>query len=246
MRTRQVKQGYRETSLTTLDKVIQSKDRSDTPVTFGWNQSWFAIRSEDTQKIAEKLFLEGSMPCNWMFGLRRATYYHNTLVGEVGKGSPLFVTPPLHGWSFVVDTGCWEGETQRKIIMELGKTFPEVQAFDNISEMNAVGFMRVQKGKLVRAFIAIDGIVCMDEGEQTEEETMLHFISGKQLRSISQGLDYKKRYNEAAKKFTFPNAESIYALAGAWSLDPSNIQGMGSGSGLGMIGVARADNFGIF
>ena len=223
------------------------KDRPDTPVGFGKNHCWLAIRSEDTQKIAQKLSLKRVVPCSWTFGIE-SWRDHDVLLGRIDHDQErfTFVTPPVNGWSFVDMGGDFDGARLKPILMELGKVFPDVQAFGNTPSVGYVMFMRVQKGKPMRAFEHSwgEGTTYIDEGRQTQAERALKFLSGQQIASLHQaGDDYDDRYDELAKDFTFPDDCSIYDLAGAWSLDPSKLEEMGCAPNLGIIGITRKEDW---
>ncbi len=70
----------------------------DSPVNFGYKCMWYAVKTVDKQKLAEKLGLNNVSDCNWHTGIERAY-----------KGS-VFITPAIDGWTLACGLGLAEAD----------------------------------------------------------------------------------------------------------------------------------------
>ena len=100
----------------------------DAPHSFGRRMAWLAIRSRDTEAVAEALGLGDWVPCNWSSGI--GTVYDN----ELGNDR-IFVAPPVNGWTFVIGLalpypmGRAFTDKCTPLLMQLGREFvPQAEA----------------------------------------------------------------------------------------------------------------------
>jgi hypothetical protein len=183
----------------------------DSPVPFGYKCAWLAIKTEDSQAVAQALGLQNGRKCGWREGIAAA---YN---GEV------FVTPPVKGWVLAVSFALPEISEKTRpdqlspLVKTLGKNFVEVQYFGTHRVVEYHGWLRATKGEIVRryAYLGERGETLCDEGERTEEETKLGLI-----------------YNESK----FPDEQHVMKLAGAWSIDPTSLDELKLEKSVGYLG----------
>lgn len=174
---------------------------TDTPVPFGYNMGWFAVRSEDTDAVVTALKLSRLRKVGWGDGIE-AIY-------EEEAENVLFVGPPVNGWTLVV--GRWtmgsgdEGSVRsiERLVTALSSRFGEAQAFATYRVIEYHHWMLAQRGSLVRSFAYLgeSGEVLASVGEPTPAERRLTWSSLPQ--------------NE-----WMPDEEDVFKVAGQWSIDP--------------------------
>jgi len=193
----------------------------DEPQGFGPRLVWLAFRARP-ELVVRALEIRDVAPATWAQGL-----------AEAYKGK-VFVTPPLGGTS--VDAG-WvlaastrfpdPGDKNHKdeatpALERLSRALGEVQYFTTYDVLDLQAWARFDKGAAVRklAFIGADGTVVWDDGEPTPQERALGLLfTGERL-----------------KHEPHPTAENVFAVAGAWSVDPSTLQTRHLPPSLGTLG----------
>lgn len=195
----------------TSDKEIAAME-PDSPVPFGYKCAWLTIQTEDAEAVVTALGLTDVQKCNWQNGI------------EAAYRGDVFISPATKGWVFVVSFSLPDiPEKNREdhlapLISVLSKRFPDVQYFGTHRVVEYHGWIRAKKGSIVRryAYLGDRGETLCDEGGRTEEETRLGLV-----------------YNESK----LPQEQDVMKLAGAWSLDPTILDQLKLGKGIGHLGL---------
>ena len=177
----------------------------DAPVGFSYKTNWFAIKTDDTEAVLKLLSPVNPKAANWISGIKAA--YDPTYFDE--KQYPIFITPPLDGWTFVVGSNLpypyktTEADVAAQkvndnfffILNQLSSKFSEVQFFGSYRVVGFEAWVKTTNGELVRAFSFADGTVYANMGAQTKEEKQLKFID---LSGLSPSEAESKIFNQAA------------------------------------------------
>ena len=215
------------------DRVLFEKS-PDHPSSFGYRMAWLAVRSRDTQAVAEELGLVVSEPCNWQSGI--GTVYDDHLGND-----HVFVSPPINGWTFVVGlslpfpAGGTFTDKAMPMLRRLGDRFVEVQYFFAYPPIDCFAWARMLDGRLVRAFAITDAGIMWNRGRITREERRL----GLKLFDFR---GVRGRKGDAGGEIVFyPTEKHVLSLAKRWSLDPSSLESVESPApALGLIALAPA------
>jgi hypothetical protein len=189
----------------------------DAPQGFGPRLVWFAVRSGNPEAVARALSLHDVAPSTWADGLKGA------------YGGRVFVTPPIDGWVLAASTRFPDPGDKKHpdnatpALVSLSRTLGEVQYFATYEVFDLQAWARYVNGAPVRkvAYLGADSLALWAEGEPTPEERKL-------------GLVFTK---ENMAKDPSPSTDNVFAVAGAWSVDPTKLQTRGLPPSLGMIGT---------
>ncbi len=205
----------------------------DSPIAFGHETCWLAIRTDHTVGVVESLKLAGPRLANWKQGLRALSDPQTT-------DTQVFVTPPIHGWTFVVGLALPQPmgpafeDKVRPLLARLVRRFPDVQYFLNYPTFDYFSWQRCRDGKFVRMFAATDEGVVVNKGVPTAEERALG-LKLFELRGV------RDRHGDAGGELLLhPTEEHVLTLARAWSLDPTRFSDAMIADGLGYVGTAPA------
>ena len=203
----------------------------DEPRPFGYKMAWLAIRTEDTQALADLLGLESRRAANWNSGI--GTVYDDTL-----GASYVYLTPPVSGWSFVVGlplphpVGPAFVDKLTPLMLSLGQRFPDVQYFFTFPLIDFFAWARVRDGELVRAFAVNDEGVAWNKGRITPEERVLG-LRLFELRGV------RERQGDAGGEIIlYPTVDQVLRIARCWSLDPTQVESADTGDGCGVLAPA--------
>ncbi|MBD3917212.1 hypothetical protein H8B09_00480 [Paenibacillus sp. PR3] len=197
---------------------LQFDSTPDQPQAFGYKTQWFAVKSTDTDSVVQALGFKDVHAANWSTGM----------AGAFGSdGDYYFVTPPVQGWTFIVNTGMpalgekHEEDVRQaapiKTIISLSQTFGEAYYYGSHRIVSYYAWAKAMNGELVRAYgyLGESGEILADVGALTEEESQLHMQFGDPVT------------DEDAK---WPNEEDVIAIAAAWTVNPLTQQaGLGTG-----------------
>lgn len=192
----------------TMFHQLAPKVKPDSPIPFGYKSSWLAIRTDSPDGVTTAMQLRGVLESNWRLGL------------EDAYGGGVFVTPNCKGWVLVVSSNLPElSPTKRDdrltpLIKRLCKKFDDVQYFGTHRVVQYSGWLRAKDGKIVRryGYVGDKGFTICDEGSPTVEE---------------------KKLRLAFDETTHPTEDDVMKLAGAWSIDPTKLDRLKLGKGLG-------------
>jgi hypothetical protein len=201
----------------------------DTPQGFGPRLVWLAIRGASPEAVARGLQLQDPASSTWADGLKAAYQ------GRV------FVTPPLvpsglHSGSQSGSDASWvlaastrfpdpgdkkHPDAATPALVHLSQLFGEVQYFATYDVLDLQAWARFVRGAPVRklAYLGADSTYVWADGDPTPEERKLGLaFSGKPVGEKG------------------PTEENVFAVAGAWSIDPSTLQTRNLPPSLGVVG----------
>ena len=190
----------------------------DEPQGFGPKCVWLAFRGVSPQAVARALEIHDVAPSTWADGLKAA------------YGGRAFVSPPIAdgGWVLAASTRFPDAGDQdhpdkaTPALVHLSQALGEAQYFVTHDGLDLHAWAKFVNGKPVRkvAYLGRQGVVIWAEGEPTPEERRL-------------GLLYTEK---GIEKERHPTEENVFALAGAWSVDPSTLQARHLPASLGLVG----------
>jgi hypothetical protein len=188
----------------------------DAPQGFGPRCVWLAFRGASPEAVARALELHDAGSSTWAEGLKAAYQ------GRV------FITPPIDGWVLAASTRFPDPgdkkhpDSATPALVRLSRALGEVQYFATYDVLDLHAWARFVNGAPVRklAFLGADTLAVWDEGPLTPEERKL-------------GLLYTAKTMD---KPPFPSEANVFAIAGAWSLDPTTLQTRNLPPSLGVIG----------
>jgi hypothetical protein len=178
---------------------------------FGYKSAWLAFRDQPAERVVAVLQLRDCNSADWQSGLKAA---YDRPDGQLGHR--VFVTPSLNGWTLVVGT-------------------TEVQYFATHRVVEAHIWARAVDGHLVRAFsyVGESGETRRDDGKRDPtEEAFGFFVSG---RAPTGDVEDEAGDWQVAS----PREEHVMAIARAWSLDPSSLDGLALDVPDGIVGAIR-------
>jgi len=189
------------------------------PVSFGYKMAWLVLRTDDTDRVIEALGLTNLTPANWTSGLESAY-----IAGDI------FVSPPVRGCVFAVGKDLFGAgnetnksmEPFKEFLRELSTQFDEVQAFASHRIVEYHHWVLARSGSISRSFAYSGemGEVWDDEGSKTLSEPRLHL-------------------NPDDDEFNVPDEQWVMEIAGAWSINPQNLDDEPHSSRLGMVGSSE-------
>jgi hypothetical protein len=159
---------------------------------------------------------------------------------EAAYGNEIFVSPPVEGWVFVVgSTLPGVGDENhpdeitplvKRLSRELDTT---VQSFDTHRVVEYHAWILAKRGDIVRgyAYLGEAGTTLVDVGEKTPEEIELGLAFFDERSPEAQDDQYWERTD-----LTYPNEETVMAVARAWSVDPQTLGDIDTEIGEGWLG----------
>lgn len=189
------------------------EDLPDIPLlvnSFGYKMAWIAVRNATPEDIIQKIQLPDVQPAEWDKGIDKI--YENR-----GSEHVIFISPQIRGWTFLVGFYLFclkkpDGKLEwlKKRMIELSKTFQEVQAFATHRVSEYHHWVLAKHGKIVRCFAFGGGEAIYNEGEPTEGEKEFPW---ERLD------DYK-----SSLKPWFPDEDDVMTIAEKWSVNPQTIE----------------------
>lgn len=161
---------------------------------FGYKTAWFTIHGDDAKRIASILKIKGAKPASWEEGMAKAC-----------KDGGVFISKAVQGWTFVVAIDLMgaseDTEALGEQLKELSKAVGEAQYFVSYRVADGYGWAKAVKGKLIRAYLNVQGELHWNEGKLTPAEKEL-------------GLDDPEVY---------VNEETVLEVAAKWGINPSTL-----------------------
>jgi hypothetical protein len=173
-------------------KIQNLSEIPDIPRPFGYKATWLAVKTTDTEAVFKALGLTQSGVSNWETGIKFA--YSRGFSDNV---YPIFVTPPVKGWTLVLSSFAFTADADENIskledtLVRLSELFEECQYFGSYRVVDYVAWYRAQNGKIVRGYSYADGVTYANFGKKSKIEA-------------------GKGYNE----------EDPMEIAGQWSVNP--------------------------
>ena len=185
---------------------------ADSPVNFGYKCVWFAVKTENKNRLAELLKLNEISSSNWKSGIEKA--YNNQV----------FITPPIDGWTLACGLSLPHSASKeaidkvKEILTLLSSEFGEAQYFctEHITEYHC--WMKAKEGEITRvySYLGETGENIVVEGKPTKYEKKLNL--GNTLIEGEKDEDASEKEDQA-----FPNEATVMKIAEHWSIDPSKL-----------------------
>ncbi|MDB5335489.1 MAG: hypothetical protein JWN70_1108, partial [Planctomycetaceae bacterium] len=216
------------TKLKPLEQLIGKIDTTPcAPVSFGYKNSWLAIRASDSDVVIQALPVDNPQRANWQSGFVAA---YNDYV---------FLTPALEGWVFLIcqrlpelghapDTEEWT-----LLMTSLSQKFGEVQYFGTHRVVGYNAWSKFVNGHEERAYAYCDETL-VNRGPQTQGELDLGYIYYDSNDSGEDSATYRERTD-----LCYPDEEHVMEIAGKWSLNPNTLTEKKYPAGVGWIGTLR-------
>jgi hypothetical protein len=213
------------------------------PVSFGYKGAWIAVKGVAMDRVASALHLADVGGATWEQGVRKS-YDPGESKKEFDfpQTSFVFVSPPVDGWTLAVGQrlaffrsfafkGMKEDRAPEKLLpfiqtlsKELGTT---VQYFFTHRVPETHIWVWAESGRIVRAYgySGERGEVLLDVGSLTVGETSLG------LKLPAKGKDSNHESS--------PDEDTVIAVAGKWSIDPTTLDRRGAIAQSGVVGTLR-------
>lgn len=197
--------------------LLQFDGEPDTPLGFGRDMSWLAVRTNDTTRLQHVLGLRAARSCNWANGIGAA-------YDPKFRDAFVFIAPPVDGWSFVVSRGLPHplsskrlADQSSRLLENLSRQFGECHYFSQFPELEMTAWMRGIDGRIVRALAADGDGPFLEIGQPTKVER--HFGLGSfDLVGLAE------RSGDVGGKLLFkPKPEHVFEVAARWSIDPTKL-----------------------
>jgi len=203
-----IEQAYYLTSASsTADKNVP-----DTAQSFGYKCMWFAVKTDNMNRLAEILKLKNISDCNWKIGIDQA--YNGSV----------FITPTIDGWTLACGWGLPHGDTKegieevKNILRTLSKEFGNAQFFctHRVTEYHC--WIKAINGQIERvySYLGESGENIAIEGQPTEFERTL-----KLANTFSNEAKDEKYFER--EDLVWADEELVMQVAGHWSIDPTKL-----------------------
>jgi hypothetical protein len=200
----------------------------DTPHGFGYEMSWIAVLTSDTEAVLDTLGVDGETASNWNSGI--GTVYDHWLGPE-----RVFVSPPVDGWTFVVSialphpVGPGYVDKCTPLLARLARNFVDVQYYFSYPALDFYSWVRFRDGQLVRAFASAAQGVIWSKGRSTRAEQALG-LKLFEFRGV------RGREGDAGSEILMsPTEEQVMQIARSWSRDPTTLSASDASPALGYI-----------
>jgi len=149
---------------------------SDRPVDFGYKQQWLAVWDRDLRAVVEALDLKESKPSTWREGVERV---YDLARHRAGACAEVFVSPPVLGWTLAVGgvgvVPAVEMPAFVPFFCSLSARLGHVQYFGSHRVSCYAAWAKAERGRIVRAYAAVDYTTRVKIGAPTAEEIELGF-----------------------------------------------------------------------
>jgi hypothetical protein len=180
----------------------------DVPIPFGYNCAWYAMRTNDVSTAISALGLTGVVESPWKQGI------------DAAYSEKIFVIPPFGDWILAVGTNLFfrghsPARSSTPMLNKLSKAFGEAQYFATHRVVEAHCWALSRNGKLIRGFeyVGDQGEITWDEGPATDAEAAL-----------------------GERVLEHPSEADLMRIAGAWSINPSELESHFTQPSLGHLG----------
>lgn len=221
IRRKKIKQ-FVSVKMDELDEIINKRSNKpldesalilDEPQGFGYKSLWFAVKSDDKEKIAKMLKLEIIGKCNWKTGIQRAYEFD------------VYITPKISEWTLIYGTGLlnnYSDQNTDKIkdaLIELSKEFGEAQYFCTHRVVEYHCWMKATNGKIERiySYLGERGENIIIEGEPTYIETQYNLIN-----TFSEEAKEENYFDR--EDIIIPDETLLMDVAESWSINPSELE----------------------
>lgn len=203
----------------------------DAPHAFGYEMSWIAVLSSDTEAVLDALGIVGETASNWNNGI--GTVYDHWLGPD-----RVFISPPVDGWTFIVSLALPHpvsvGQVDKctPLLAQLARSFVDVQYFFSYPPLDFYAWVRFREGRLLRAFASSDEGVIWSKGQAARAEQALG-LKLFEFRGV------RGRHGDAGSEILMsPTEEQVMQIARSWSRDPTTLKAGDAAAALGYIAPA--------
>ncbi|MFM2224831.1 MAG: hypothetical protein RJA07_1033 [Bacteroidota bacterium] len=198
---------YESTALSSVDQTVP-----DSAVGFGYKCMWFAVKTNDQQKLADHLKIKNTIKCNWKVGIDKA--YEDSV----------FITPPIDGWTLACGLGFPTGYSNeavdevKQILQTLSKEFGEAQFFCTNRVIEYHSWIRATNGQVTRvySYLGEQGENIVIEGETTDFEKTFKLVN-----TFSQEAKDENYFDNI--DLILPDESFVMKVAENWSIDPTKL-----------------------
>ncbi|MEU8077911.1 hypothetical protein AB0B31_20935 [Catellatospora citrea] len=180
-------------------------------MSFGYKTEWIAVRERSLDDLVTALSLGDVEPMSWEEGTDRA-YGQGVYVGGPVSGWVL-----AHGRHLILHGGHAEFTAQ---LAQLSAALGEVQFFGTHRGVDYAAWAWARDGRVLRAYCMGDGQMYQFHGEVTEIEHTLG-VGTAPYPDEPDALDDEQW---AAWWRTHPGEDHVMQVAGAWSINPLDIE----------------------
>lgn len=194
------------------DLSLVDKNVPDSAVSFGYKCMWFAVKSNNKNRLAAILKLKNISECNWKVGIDKA--YNGSV----------FITPTIDDWTLACGWGLPHGDSKegidlvKNILQSLSKEFGEAQFFctNRVTEYHC--WIKATNGQVERvySYLGESGENIAIEGQPTEFEKTLKLANT--FSNEAKDENYFER-----EDIVWADEELVMQVAGHWSMDPSKL-----------------------
>lgn len=200
----------------------------DNPVGFGYKCMWFAIKTDNQQKVADLIGVNAPKQSNWKSGIDNA------------YDKSIFITPTIDGWTLAVGLGLPPGDSKeslekvKELLKKLSKEFGEANFFCTHRVVEYHCWIKSTNGKIDRSYsyLGESGENIDISGDPTDIEKTYSFINT--FSEEAKQDDYWDR-----EDLTYPDEELVMKIAGEWSIDPTKLDNRKDINGLGLVGKRK-------
>lgn len=214
--------------------------------TFGYKMGWFAIPNADKKSVLAALGLNAIKELSWDEGIDAIYDREEEIPFNI-----VFITPPVNGWTFVVgrwaaDAGGKEVLDVEKFITKLSRQFDEVQAFATHRVVEYHHWMLAREGSLIRSFAYCGegGEILTNKGKLTQIEEsyewdqLLKFCSDEE-DELDESDNFSDEEDELDEFVWLPDEDIVMEVAGAWSVNPTEIEDLSLDEDSGILASAH-------
>jgi hypothetical protein len=220
---------YRRRSAIGQDKYLSTDLKAaatepDSAVSFGYKCLWFAVKTDDKERLASIFKLKNIHGCNWRIGI------------DVAYKGAVFITPTIDKWTLIcgwglVDIGS-SPEKAKPILQVLSKEFGDAQFFCTYRVTEYHCWMKARNGVVERVY---DYSGESAENNAIEGEPTAFEQTRKLVNTLSDEAKDPKYFKN--KEIIWPDEDLVMEIAGHWSIDPTKLEKrVDIKPGLGLLG----------
>lgn len=199
--------------LVLLSSCKDGSEKKDTPVNFGYNMNWLAIKSTEKNKIFQLLKLKIDKEVTWQKGIE--TIYTT---------QKLFVSPSVGKWTIIAGNGLPYSDTKdsvekiKNLLIDLSKEFGEAYFFGTHRIVELQSWIKAKEGKIERVYSYIGESMqtIASKGELVAVEKKVNLFNS--LSKEAQGDSYFER-----EDIFYPDEEFVMRMAEYWSINPTKL-----------------------
>ncbi len=194
-------------------------ENAEGPVGFGLQVHWLAVKTKDVNGVIHMLDIKDCVETSWEEGLEAVSR----------SDLKVYVTPPVKGWTFVVSAfldGIYSEKETGRILCALSRKFGEAQLYCIYAKAVEIRqWAKAENGKLIR------WALCNYENGDMK---ILGKITPEEKKALG--------FLDKPEDYWSVEPEQVFAIAGEWSLDPSQFSpGDPESVGPGLLGRFSPD-----